>query len=94
MRKRISDENAREIAISALSHIASDDDRMGRFLALTGLAPEDLRNAANNPGFFVAVLDYFMGFEPDLLEFAEKNQLDPQLIVDARAILAGPEEAW
>lgn len=94
MRKRISDENAREIAISALSHIADDDDRMGRFLALTGLAPEDLRSAVNNPGFFVAVLDYFMGYEPDLLAFAEKNHMDPQMIVDARHILAGPEEAW
>lgn len=94
MRNRIGAETAKEIAISALSHIANDDDRMGRFLSLTGLAPEDLRGAASSPGFFIAVLDYFMGHEPDLLAFAEEKQLDPQMIVDARHILAGPEEAW
>ena len=94
MRKRISDATAQEIAISALAHIAGDDDRMGRFLALTGMAPENMRSAAQNPGFFVAVLDYFMNYEPDLLEFAEKSKIDPQLVVDARHILAGPEEAW
>ena len=94
MRKRISDAAAQEIATTALAHIAGEDDRMSRFLALTGLAPEDMRAASQNPGFFIAVLDYFMNYEPDLLEFAEKSKIDPQLVVDARQILAGPEETW
>lgn len=94
MRKRISEENARDIAITALTFIAADDDEMGRFLNLTGLAAEDLRDAARSPGFLVGVLDFFMGFEPTLLRFAEEHKIDPKDIVDARQILAGPEEAW
>lgn len=87
-------EKASNIAISALAYIASNEDEMGRFLSLTGLAADDLRAAAKNPAFLVGVLDFFMGFEPVLLKFAEEAQLDPQEIVDARQILAGPEEAW
>jgi len=94
MRDRISDEKANQIAIAGLAFIASDDDEMGRFLNLTGLAAEDLREAAKSPAFLVGVLDFFMGFEPTLLRFAEANNINPQHIVDARQILAGPEEAW
>lgn len=94
MRQRLSKENAEEIAIKGLTFIAGDDDEMGRFLNLTGLTADDLRSASANPAFLVGVLDFFMGFEPTLLKFAEDQQLDPQSIVDARQILAGPEEAW
>jgi len=87
-------ESATNIAIAGLGYIAADEDEMGRFLALTGLGVDDLRGAAANPGFLVGVLDFFMGFEPTLLKFAETNNIDPQEIVQARQFLAGPEEAW
>ncbi|MGB7335047.1 MAG: DUF3572 domain-containing protein [Salaquimonas sp.] len=94
MPRRLSEENARDIAIAGLGFIAADEDEMGRFLNLTGMAAEDLRKAAANPGFLIGVLDFFMGFEPTLLRFAEDKKISPQDIVDARQILAGPEEAW
>ena len=94
MKNRISEERAAQIAISGLSYIANNDDEMGRFLALTGLVADDLRQAAGSPAFLVGVLDFFMGYEPTLLKFAEEHKLNPQHIVDARQLLAGPEEAW
>ncbi len=92
--KSVSTERASEIAIAGLAHIASDEEEMGRFLALTGLTASELRSAAAEPGFLVGVLDFFMGFEPSLLKFAESAGLNPQEIVDARHVLAGPEGAW
>ncbi len=94
MRKRISEEKAAEIAVLALTFLASNEEEMYRFLNLTGMAAENLRDSASNPGFLVAVLDYLLGFEPTLLRFAEEIKTDPQYVVDARHILAGPEEAW
>lgn len=87
-------ELATRIAISGLGYIANDEDKMGRFLALTGLTVDDLRGAAQQPGFLVGVLDFFMGFEPTLLKFAEASNFKPQEIVQARQFLAGPEEVW
>jgi hypothetical protein len=92
--KAMNEARASEIAITALGHIASDDEEMGRFLALTGLSAGELRQAAANPGFLMGVLDFYMGHEPSLLKFAEASAIEPQEIVDARQFLAGPEEAW
>lgn len=94
MRKIPSEESAREIAIAGLGYIAADGDQMSRFLALTGLSPDDLREAAKSPAFLIGVLDFFMGHEPTLISFAESRQIDPQDVVDARQVLAGPQEAW
>lgn len=84
-------ERASEIAIAGLTHLAGDDEEMTRFLALTGLTADELRSAATETGFLVGVLDFFMGFEPSLLKFAENADIAPQEIVHARHTLAGPE---
>jgi DNA polymerase IV len=56
-------EQAEAIAISALSFIASDPERLDRFLAVTGLDPAALRAAAGAPGFLSGVLDYLCSDE-------------------------------
>ena len=93
-RQPMTEQVAREIAVSGLSYIADSEEDTQRFLALTGLTIDEMRNAATNSGFFLGVLDFFMGFEPTLIKFAESIDHDPQDIVDARMVLAGPEEAW
>ena len=42
---------AEALAIQALTHIAGDPERMGRFLAVTGIGPTEIRSAAGEPGF-------------------------------------------
>lgn len=81
------------VAIQALAFIAADDQLMSRFLALTGLDVADLRAAAAEPGFLVAVLDFLGGHEPDLVAFAQSADLTPEAVVAARHALAGPDRA-
>ena len=84
-------EEAETIAIQAIAHIAADEDRLGRFLALTGLDPAELRNAAREPGFLASVLDHLAGYEPDLLAFAAEAGLPPERVAAARLVLSGPD---
>ena len=83
----MSQEDAIEIAVAALSFLAEDGEVLGRFLGATGLGPENLRAAAAEPGFFAAVLEYLMGDESLLLTFAERRRLRPMMIVAARHAL-------
>jgi len=77
------------LALRALTLIASDDDRLQRFLSLTGIEPGSLRGLAQDPAGLGAVLDYLLGWEPLLLEFAEAEKLPPESIAVARSKLPG-----
>ncbi len=79
---------AEEIAAMALQYMADDAELLSRFLALTGLASGDLREASNQPAFLVAVLDFYLGYEPNLLKFAEANNLNPESVASARSELS------
>jgi predicted Zn-dependent protease len=82
---------AAELAIAALVFLAGEQERIGRFLALTGLAPESLRTAAREPGFLLGVLDHVASDEALLLAFANESGIDPQDVAHARDVLSeGP----
>jgi hypothetical protein len=85
---------ASEIAIAALTFIAADDERLGAFLALSGIGPESLRAAAREPDFLVGVLDHVARDEALLIAFAEQSEIDPAEVVHARDLLAGPPPEW
>jgi len=76
------------IAIKALGFLAGDTERAGRFLAITGIAPENLRIIAQEPAFLLAVLDHLLGDEPLLISFAAHNGLSPESVARARQKLA------
>lgn len=82
---------AEEIAAKALQYMADDAELLSRFLSLTGLAPGDLREASSQPGFLVAVLDFFLGYEPNLLKFAEAININPESVAIARSALSSDE---
>ena len=46
---RITREIAENLAIQALSFLAADPERLGRFLAITGIGPDAIRKAAVDP---------------------------------------------
>ena len=79
---------AESVAIDILTFLAEDDERLGRFLALTGLAPGSLRDAAREPGFLLGVLDYLVGDDPLLQMFAGEHEMPPETVVKARDVLA------
>ena len=80
---------AAEIAIAALTFIAGEPERLGRFLALSGIGPESVRAAAREPDFLLGVLDHVAGDEALLLAFADHSGIDPNDIELARQALAG-----
>ncbi|MDE2363390.1 MAG: DUF3572 domain-containing protein [Hyphomicrobiales bacterium] len=88
----LSRDDAERIAVSGLGFLAAEPERLDRFLALTGLDAAQLREAAAEPGFFLAILDHIAGHEPDLLAFSAESALAPERIAAARAILAGPQD--
>jgi hypothetical protein len=79
------------LAVAALSFLAEDVERLGRFLALTGIEPGAIRNAARDPGFLAAVLDHLAGDESLLVAFARETEYAPEEVMRARAALSGPD---
>ena len=84
-------DTAETIAISALAFLAGDEQRLGRFLALTGLGPAELKAQARTPRILAAVLDHVLQDENLLLVFATSNRIAPELIAPAQKFLAGQD---
>lgn len=78
------------IAVKALMFLANDLDELGRFLAATGLGPENLRQAARDPDFLCAVMDHMAQDERLLIAFANDAGLTPEHVGHAALVLAGP----
>ena len=85
----LTQERAEALAIQALTFIAGDAERLGRFLAVTGIGPAEIRAAAGEPGFLAGVLDYMAADEALIGAFANEAGLDPADVGKARTVLAG-----
>ena len=86
---RINRKIAENLAIQALSLMASDPERLGAFLAATGIGPEMIRKAAADPSFLAGVLDHVCGDESLLIAVAGQAGVTPQDVEHAQAILSG-----
>jgi hypothetical protein len=84
-------EVAEIVAIQALSFIAGDPQRLGSFLAESGIGPETLRTAAADPHFLGSVLDFILRDDATVKAFAEVSQLHPTNIAAARQVLGDPD---
>ena len=80
-------EVAEIVAVQALSFIAGEPERLGAFLAESGLGPETLRSAAANPQFLAHVLDFVMRDDATVKAFAAASQLHPTNIAAAHQAL-------
>jgi hypothetical protein len=81
--------NAEVIALNCLGFLAEDGERLGRFLALSGVSPQNLRAQACDPSFLAGVLDYLIADEKLLLAFSETQELKPESVMAARQRLPG-----
>jgi hypothetical protein len=84
-------EVAEIVAIQALTFVAGDPERLGLFLAESGLGPETLRTAAANPQFLASVLDFIMRDDATVKAFADATQLHPTNVAAARQVLGDPD---
>ena len=92
---RKSTHNPREVAeivaIQALSFVAGNPERLGAFLAESGIGPDTLRTAAADPRFLASVLDFVMRDDATVKAFAAASQLHPTNIAAAHQALNDPQ---
>jgi|SRR4051812_41805686 hypothetical protein len=84
-------EAAEALAIQALNFLATEPERLGRFLALSGLGPESIRAAAAESGFLAGVLAHLGEDETLLVAFAAEAGVKPAAVDRARRLLAGAD---
>jgi Protein of unknown function (DUF3572) len=82
-------EAAEALAVQALNFLATEPERLGRFLALSGLGPESIRAAAAESGFLAGVLAHLGEDETLLVAFAAEAGVKPAEVDRARRLLAG-----
>jgi len=85
-------DTAAAISFRALAFLAADSDRLGRFMALTGIAPGVIRELARERSFQAAVLEHLLADETLLLQFCENEAIDAELPGLALRLLARSHE--
>ncbi len=88
MRKR-SVEAAETLALQGLAFLAAEPERLGPFLAETGVGPADLQARASERETLISVLDWLLANESLLLVFAADRGIPPEDILPARHVLSG-----
>ena len=73
-----------ELALAALAATLMDERRAQRFLDLTGLSPNELRDRAGERSLLAATLSFLEAHEPDLLDVAEAIGTKPDALIAAR----------
>ena len=83
-------EAAEIVAVQALGFVAGEPERLGAFLAETGIGPQSLRSAAADPQFLASVLDFVLRDDATVKAFAAHSELHPTHIAAAREVLGDP----
>ena len=84
--------NADRLVVPLLNFLAADDERLARFLSLSGLSVAALRRAAADPGFAGSLLDYVSSDERLLLAFSRQSGISPGDIEAIRLAQAPPPD--
>jgi hypothetical protein len=82
-------DRAATISLRVLAFLAEDGSRLQRFLNLTGIAPEALAALAPKAHFHAALLEYLLANEPLLIEFCDREDVDPSHPARALHVLTG-----
>ncbi len=88
----LSREEAEVFAIQVLAWLAADSGRLTGFLGATGASSATLRRDATEPAFMLAVLDYLMADEAQLLACCAALEVSPDQPAQARAALPGGDQ--
>ena len=74
--------------------LAGDPELLPRFLALTGIEANQIRDAAREPGFLAGVLGFFLAHEPSLLKLCEAIGIEPAVIQAATKALPSGDDSF
>lgn len=83
LRDRPSPTDPAVLALQALAHVAGDADMGPRFLALTGMDAAALRANADKPATLMALLDYLLTNEAELVATADAIGVKPEQLAQA-----------
>ena len=72
------------LALAALAATLGDERRAQRFLDMTGIGTDELRNEASDPRVLAALLRFLEAYEPDLVSVSEALGVPPTTLVEAR----------
>ena len=82
-------DEAVSLARDALIYLSQDVDRIGRFLAVTGVGPVESRERVDDPTFLAGVLDFILADDAMVVDFAEAAGIAPEQPARARRLLPG-----
>jgi hypothetical protein len=83
---------AQTLALKALTHLAGDREDLLRFLKISGLEPDDLKQRAGDPELLAAVIDFLLSDETLCTGFLTAERIDPKTLHAARRALPGAAE--
>jgi len=83
---------AQTLALKALAHLAGDGENLLRFLRISGLEPDDLKQRAGDPELLAAVIDFLLSDEALCTGFLAAERIDPRMLHAARRALPGAAE--
>jgi hypothetical protein len=72
------------IALAALAATLGDPRRAQRFIDLTGIGTEELRERVGDPALLAGVIRFLEAHEPDLIAVSGELGVKPDLLVQAR----------
>ena len=82
-------EKAETVAIKALGWMAGNDEVLGQFMGASGASVDDLRDAAHDPAFLGALLDFLMLEDAWVIAFCDAAGMPYDAPMRARAALPG-----
>lgn len=83
---------AEDFAVRVFGWLAEDPDRIGAFLAWSGESPARLRGRLDDPGLWLAILDFLLLDEAQLLAACADLGVAPETPLHARAALPGGDD--
>lgn len=92
-RKLLTIDEAETIGLQTLAFLAEEPERLGRFLSLTGIGPDNVRAAATDRAFLAAVIGHLREDESLLLVFAATAGLPAEQLGQAESMLKGEQRA-
>jgi hypothetical protein len=72
------------LGLAALAATLGDERCAKRFIDLTGIGTDELRNRAAEPALLAGLIRFLEAHEPDLLAIAEELGVSPAVLVQAR----------
>jgi hypothetical protein len=75
--RKVPENDPAVLALRAVTWIVGEDARAQRFLALTGLTPEELRGGLHSWAVLGSGIDFLLAHEPDLLAAAAALEVEP-----------------